>query len=80
MALTLYIADTRRLLQNPSALATLYTDANLSRFINIGRRQLAAEAQCIRAYGSVPTVASQRVYNFNGTGGITIPNATTRHN
>lgn len=77
MALDTYIADTRRLLQNPSALTTLYTTDNLTRFVNIGRRQLAAEAQCIRAYGSVPTVASQRTYNFNGTGGITIPNADT---
>lgn len=75
--LTTYLLDTRRLLQNPQALSTLYTDANLTRFVNIGRRQLAAEAQCIRAYGTVPTVASQRVYNFNGTGGITIPNAAT---
>lgn len=77
MALTTYLADTRRLLQNPSATTSLYSDSNLTRFINIGRRQIAAEAQCIRAYGALATVIDQRVYNFNGSGGIVIANAST---
>ena len=73
--LNTYLADTRALLQNPSATASLYADSALVSFINMARRQLSAEAQCIRVFGTLATVASQRVYPFSafdvsGTTGV----------
>lgn len=61
-----YLQDTRNLLQNPApASNALYTNEDLTRYINIARGQLAGEAECIRAIGTVPTVIGQRVYLFS---------------
>ena len=65
MALTLYLSDTRTLLQNPQASTSLYPDSNLTRFVNIARDQVAGEAKCIRVFGTLATVASQQVYAFS---------------
>ena len=72
-----YLAQTRGLLQNPSAPTALYNDADLTRWINIARGQMAGETECIRAIGTVSTVVSQQPYNFasvntgvSGTTGI----------
>lgn len=67
-----YLAQTRRLLQNPSAPTSLYSDEDLTDWINISRGQLAGEAECIRAIGTIPTVVDQQAYNFSA---ITIPSA-----
>lgn len=63
--LTAYIDQTRRLLQNPPAPTTLYSDANLTAWINIARGQAAGEGECIRSIGTISTVIGQRNYNFS---------------
>jgi hypothetical protein len=63
--LTAYLSTVRALLQNPPASTQLYSDANLTSFINTARGQLAGEAECIRAIGTIPTIANQQAYNFS---------------
>ena len=59
--LTAYLLATRRLLQLPSAASTtLYTDTDLTAYLNTARGQLAGESECIRIHGTIPTVAAQR--------------------
>lgn len=60
-----YLAATRNLLQNPGAPSSLYSDANLTIYINTARGQLAGEGECIRAFGNVNTVYQQRNYTFS---------------
>jgi len=59
-----YTTRTQRLLQNPAPATGLYTTAQIHDYVNIARKQLAGEAQCIRQIGTIPTVATQRVYSF----------------
>ena len=64
--LTSYLTATRSLLQLPGTQSTsLYSDADLTRFINVSRGQLAGEAECIRVIGTVSTVIGQQPYNFS---------------
>ncbi len=60
-----YLAATRRLLQLPRAPSTLYTDQNLTSYINTARGQLCGETECIRRIGTVSTIAGQAAYNFS---------------
>ncbi len=60
-----YLTKTRRLLQLPQAPSTLYTDADLTSYVNTARSQLAGEGECIRAIGTVATVAGTNVYQFS---------------
>ena len=61
-----YINQTRSLLQLPGTNSTsLYSDADLTRWINIVRGQVAGEAECIRVIGTIPTVAAQQAYPFS---------------
>lgn len=60
-----YVAQTQRLLQNPSAPTSLYAESDLIGWINIARGQLAGEAECIRLLGTIDTVADQQAYNFS---------------
>ena len=74
--LTAYLTQTRSLLQLPGTNSSnLYTDTDLTRFINIARGQIAGEGECIWAHGTIPTVANQDVYRFQdlnfGASGIT---------
>lgn len=63
--LTAYLKQTRRLLQLPGTQSTsLYTDADLTDFINIARGQVAGEGECIRVQGTIPTVINQQPYRF----------------
>jgi hypothetical protein len=64
--LTEYLTKTRRLLQLPQAPATLYTDIDLTDYINTARNQLAGDAECIRAFGTLDTVPGTNSYNFAG--------------
>ncbi len=66
MALTEYQNRVKRLLQNPSAPTSLYATADLTGWINQARGQVAAEAECCRAIGTISTVVDQRNYNFTG--------------
>lgn len=63
--LTTYLNRTKRLLQNPPAPVSLYTDADLTDYINIARGQLAGDGECIRLRATIPTVIAQRVYDFS---------------
>lgn len=62
-----YLTDTRSLLQLPgNNSSSLYSDADLTRFINKSRGQVAGEGECIRVIGTISTVAAQQSYNFSG--------------
>lgn len=63
--LTAYTTQTARLLQNPAAPTTLYTNADLTSYINTARGQLAGEGDCIRYMATIETVVGQQVYNFS---------------
>jgi hypothetical protein len=62
--LTEYTTRTQRLLQNPAPANGLYSTASVQDYVNIARKQLAGEGQCIRRIGTVPTVIGQREYSF----------------
>lgn len=63
--LTAYLTQTRSLLQLPgTSSSNLYTDADLTRFINIARGQVAGEGECIWVHGAIPTVVGQDAYRF----------------
>jgi hypothetical protein len=65
--LTAYNTQVRNLLQLPGAQSTsLYTDANITAWINIARGQLAGRSGCIRNMGTIPTISGQQSYNFSG--------------
>ena len=63
--LTQYQTDLKNLLQSPGAPIQLYSNTNLTRWINIARGQVAGEGECIRILGTIPTVINQRAYNFS---------------
>jgi len=63
--LTQYLNATKRLLQNPASPTALYSDADLTTYINTARGQMAGEAECIRVHGTLTTVANQRPYAFS---------------
>lgn len=63
--LTSYQTQTRRLLQNPSAPTQLYSDADITSWINTARGQLAGESESIRVLGSLTVVANTAAYNFS---------------
>lgn len=60
-----YLPQTQQLLQNPAAPTPLYSTALLTGYINQARGQLAGEAMCVRAIGTLTTVAGQQVYPFS---------------
>jgi hypothetical protein len=63
--LAAYLTSTRSLLQLPGSNSTsLYSDADLTRFINVARGQVAGEAECIKAIGTISTVANQQPYRL----------------
>jgi hypothetical protein len=63
--LTDYLAQTRRLLQNPPAPVALYSIDDLTSYINTARGQLAGESQSVRVYATLAVTAGTRVYNFS---------------
>lgn len=75
MLQTTYLPQTQQLLQSPAAPTPLYSTALLTGYINTARGQLAGEGRCIRAIGTLSTVAGQRAYPFSslnlGTAAIT---------
>jgi hypothetical protein len=71
--LNTYLQRTQNLLQNPAAPTSLYATSDLTSYINVARGQLAGESKCIRAIGTISTVANQRSYNFSGVSVSSIP-------
>lgn len=63
--LNTYLDRTNALLQLPEANNALYNTDSLISFINVARGQLAAEGECIRFIGTIPTVIGQRAYDFS---------------
>lgn len=62
-----YLTSTRSLLQLPGTNSTsLYSDSDLTRYINTARGQVAGEGECIHIMGTIPTVVGQNVYPFSG--------------
>lgn len=59
-----YVERTQRLLQNPAPATGLYSTALIQDNVNIARKQLAGEGQCVRRIGTISTVAAQREYSF----------------
>ena len=73
--LTAYQTQTQRLLQNPGAPTSLYSTTDITSYVNTARGQLAGEARCVRALGTISTVIGQRNYNFSGIN-LGTPSAT----
>lgn len=69
--LNTYLTRTRNLLQNPSAPVALYSDADLTSYINVARGQLAGEGQCIRNLFSFAVTPGTPNYAFSALGGVT---------
>lgn len=65
-----YLTETTNLLQNPAAPTPLYSTSALTGYINTARGQLAGEAQCIRAMGTLATAATTGSYAFSA---VTLP-------
>lgn len=63
--LTQYLTRTKRLLQNPSAPTQLYSDADLTDYINEGRGWVAALGECVPNQATLDVVQGQRAYNFS---------------
>lgn len=63
--LTQYLTRTSQLLQNPAAPQTLYSDSDLTGYINEARGQLAGTAECIRAAGSLVLTPGLIPYLFS---------------
>jgi hypothetical protein len=64
--LAAFLAQTRSLLQLPGTASTsLYSDADLTRWINIARGQVAGEGACIRLHGTISTVVGLDNYAFS---------------
>lgn len=67
MLTSIYLPQTRSLLQLPGSQSTsLYSDADLTRWINIARGQVAGEGACIRIHGTLATVIGTDNYPFSG--------------
>lgn len=73
MALTAYLDQARRLLHDPNAQA--YSTADLTVFVNIARRQIAAEGQCVRLLLSGGTITGIAVTS-GGAAWVTAPTVT----
>lgn len=78
--LTEYTTETRALLNDPNA--QFYTQANVTRWINQGRKRVAGDAQCVRAMPrtsggvlSIAVTAGGSGYSVAPTVSITAPDA-----
>lgn len=63
--LTAYLNQTRRLLQNPPAPTSLYSDVDLTAYINSARGQTAGDGECVRVNATLPTVNGTQTYAFS---------------
>ena len=63
--LTQYLIQTKQLLQNPGSPSALYSDTDLTSWVNRARGQLAGDSECIRNMASLTLVSGQRVYPFS---------------
>ena len=68
--LTAYLTRTRQLLQNPAASSQLYSDSDLTSYINTARGQLAGETECVRVYGTLALSPGAITYSFSRVSGL----------
>jgi hypothetical protein len=73
--LNAYLSVVSGLLQLPGAPQTLYTNSNLTGYINLARGQVAAQSKCLRVLGTLATTPGQRFYTFQSIN-IGTPSAT----
>ena len=59
-----YLTRTQQLLQNPSAPTSLYSQSDLTEYINLARGQLSGDAECIRNYATLPVTGGTQQYEF----------------
>jgi hypothetical protein len=65
IVLSTYISRVRQLLQYPGASSILlYTDTDITNWVNQARGQTAGEGECIRAFGTTVANVGQRPYSF----------------
>lgn len=64
MALSSYITQTQRLLQNPPGNTALYSTADLTSYINQARSQIAGEEACVRVLGTLAMAGGVNKYAF----------------
>jgi hypothetical protein len=65
MALTAYETQVKRLLQNPSAPTTLYSQTDIDSYINTARGQIAGEGEAIRVLATLTTTIGVNNYAFS---------------
>lgn len=63
--LTAYQIEVTNLIQAPSSPTPLVPSAQLTTYINMARRQLAAEAECVRVYATLAVSPSAQQYAFS---------------
>ena len=66
MALTAYQTALQNLIQAPSSPVPFIPTSSLTTYINTARNQVAADAECIRSYGSLALSANVNSYSFSG--------------
>jgi hypothetical protein len=59
-----YLIATKNLLQSPGSPVGLYSDSNLTLWINTARGQVAGEGECVRVIGTISTIIGQNSYSF----------------
>lgn len=65
MLLSQYLSLTRSLIQTPPSPIPLISDALLTQDINLARRQIAAQAECVPAQGTLAVNPSSQQYPFS---------------
>ena len=60
MALTAYLQETQRLLNDPNA--QFYAQSDLTVYINLARGTIATQSECLVANGTLSTVNAQQTY------------------
>ncbi len=63
--LNAYLTATRRLIQNPPAPVALYSDADLTSYVNTARGQLAGDSESIRNYATLAISQGVQKYDFS---------------
>lgn len=65
MLLSTYLTRTRQLLQNPGAPTSLYSDSDLTTFINMARSQIAGEHGCVNTIATASLTQGTPTLNMS---------------
>jgi len=69
-----YLTQTRSLLNDPSA--QFYSTPNLTRWVNLGRKKIAQDAQCVRILARSSASIASITVTAGGSGYLTAPTVT----